>query len=342
MYKLSIITTFYNASNYIFRTLENLKKMENKDIEFIFVNDGSTDNTLKILEEFKLKNKYVLNQENGGVSNARNNGLINAHGEYVLFLDGDDWLDEKIYKKTKKYLNLDNELIKFGLIFTDSSEYYKYNIIKKNKIFNNKNKKDLFLLFLKTSKLNSASNQIIKRDVILNNNIKFRENIKFAEDFDFNLKLFSFANKIILLEECYYYYYQNNNSTTKSLSYDNLIKCLDDALFVYVGMLKDCKDCFFEQDYKDIINRVYNEIKNCIIKLFYAEHISSKTIESLLNKNLFFDNNFLYLKNEMNRYKIKKNAIIDKVVLTKSRLNILIFIVLVKINKLRKKLKRRI
>lgn len=338
MFKLSIITTFYNASEYIYRTLTNLRKMENDEIQFVLVNDGSLDNTLEILNTFRLKNKIVLDQSNTGVSGARNYGLTNAKGEYVLFLDGDDWLDENLYMDTRRYLDSINDVIKFGLVFTDLSQYKSYEIINKDRIIESADKNNIICELLKTSKLNSASNQIIKRETIIKNNIRFKEKIKFAEDFDFNFNLFSSAQRIILLKTCLYYYYQNNNSTTNLYSYDNVTKCLYDAVLVYVEILKNIKNHVTETDYEDVLTRVYNEIKSCFVKVFYIDRISVRVILDVLENQLVMNERYQFLKREIDRYKIIKMSPIDKGLLLIKKLDIIICFCWIK---LKRKLKKR-
>lgn len=118
--KLSVIIPVYNQEKLVVRCLDSIPKR--KDIEIIVVNDGSTDNTLKSLEEYKKKYKklIIINcEENLGVSNARNLGLDIAQGEYVIFIDSDDYVDTKVFKEI-----LNTELNVVDLVF--------YNMIDNN------------------------------------------------------------------------------------------------------------------------------------------------------------------------------------------------------------------
>ena len=104
---ISFIITVYNIEAYIGKCLNELKKIESKDCEFIIVNDGSTDNSLKICQKYILEDKRfrIINKSNGGVSSARNEGLKYATGKWVCFWDGDDWITEGFGDYLLKILN---------------------------------------------------------------------------------------------------------------------------------------------------------------------------------------------------------------------------------------------
>ena len=109
MVKVSLIIPIYNSQDYIARCLDSLLKQTLEDIEIVCINDGSTDKSLEILEEYskKYSNIKVYSKENGGCGSARNMGIDNAEGEYIEFVDSDDILEqdavEKMYKQAKKY-----------------------------------------------------------------------------------------------------------------------------------------------------------------------------------------------------------------------------------------------
>ena len=123
MPKVSVIVPVYNVEKYIDKCLESLVNQTLKDIEIIIVNDGSTDNSIKIVEEYKekYKNKIIyLEKENGGLSDARNYGIQYAKGEYIAFLDSDDYVDRKMYEK------LYNKAIENNSDIVECDFYWKY------------------------------------------------------------------------------------------------------------------------------------------------------------------------------------------------------------------------
>ena len=100
MIVLSVIVPVYNCEKYLKETLESISNQTFKDIEIICVNDGSTDDSVKVVEEFTKQDDRVriINKENGGLSSARNAGLDAAKGKYVAFVDGDDLLDSNAFE----------------------------------------------------------------------------------------------------------------------------------------------------------------------------------------------------------------------------------------------------
>ena len=133
---ISYIIPCYNIQSYLqtcFNSLVKQRVCDNIDVEFIFVNDGSTDNTLSILKEFKLKDSRVtvLDQPNQGVSSARNNGLKYAKGDYVFFLDSDDSLTDDTSLLMYKLYNEYKPDIIVGVCGCMAQEENVVNILKK-------------------------------------------------------------------------------------------------------------------------------------------------------------------------------------------------------------------
>ena len=98
--KVSIIVPVYNVEKYLRKCLDSLVNQTLKDIEIICINDGSTDDSLNILQEYAREhhNVVVIDQENQGVSIARNNGINKAQGDYIGFVDPDDWVEPDMFK----------------------------------------------------------------------------------------------------------------------------------------------------------------------------------------------------------------------------------------------------
>ena len=103
--KFSVIVTMYNIENYIARCLESIINQTYSNIEIMVVDDGSSDNSLEVVNRYR--NDYrlkIITKENGGVSTARNVGIANATGEYIMFVDGDDYIDERTFEILAKKL----------------------------------------------------------------------------------------------------------------------------------------------------------------------------------------------------------------------------------------------
>ena len=97
---ISIIVPVYNVEEYLQRCIDSILNQRFKDFELILINDGSTDNSLKICKEYSLSDSRVkvINKENGGLSSARNAGINIAKGKYIGFVDSDDWINEEMYQ----------------------------------------------------------------------------------------------------------------------------------------------------------------------------------------------------------------------------------------------------
>jgi len=130
MIKLSLIVPIYNIEDYLEKCLDSLIKIKEGKIEIILVNDGSTDGSLDLCLKYRKKDNRIkiINKKNGGLSDARNKGLKEANGEFIWFIDGDDYISD--VDSLFKYLNKDNDIIVFNY-----NEVRNNKVIKKTGIF---------------------------------------------------------------------------------------------------------------------------------------------------------------------------------------------------------------
>lgn len=213
--KVSVIIPAYNTEKYISKCLISLIKQTLKDIEIIVINDGSTDKTFEIISKFALIDSRVkvLSQENKKQGVARNVGTSDALGEYIGYVDSDDWVDldyfEKLYTSAKKY---------------DADIAMATNI----RIGNGKTKKRLHIeseCFVEDlqSKVDVCklmrnpcpTNKIYRAELLKNNNILWPEGI-YCEDKLFTVKAVYYSNGIVTVPNVNYYYFRNPNSTVKN------------------------------------------------------------------------------------------------------------------------------
>lgn len=200
MLKFSILIPIYNVEQYLTYCLDSVINQTYNEIEIICVNDGSTDNSLKILEEYAQKDERIkiINQENQGVSVARNVGIENATGDYILFIDSDDWIDID----TCKILNAKLENKSQDLI-----------------IFNHSVVTNKFTRQIRYSGGNKFAfwAACYKSSIIKNNNIKFPKNIRISEDHFFKYNFLFYAKNIKHIDKYFYFYnLTNENSATKN------------------------------------------------------------------------------------------------------------------------------
>jgi glycosyltransferase involved in cell wall biosynthesis len=210
--KISVIIPMYNSQNYIERAINSVTNQSYKDYEIILIDDSSKDDTVSICNKYLSNNiKLIKLETNKGVSNARNIGINNSSGEYIIFLDSDDWLDSNcLYTIINNFLN--NDLIIYGTNYNRVSGIFKQPLptlgsLSKNDLFS-----DIFLL-LDVSIAHWVTNKAFKSSIIKDNNLSFNTDLKMGEDLDFCLKYIEKVNNIKILDEYLYYYDRTNDGS---------------------------------------------------------------------------------------------------------------------------------
>ncbi len=217
MPKISVIIPVYNAHEYLNRCLDSVVNQTLEDIEIICVDDCSTDDSVKILEKYALKDyriKVIKRTENGGESRARNTGLENVTGEYIAFVDNDDTIDRDFFEKLYKKAIEENADISCG-----DAEYIDYN----GKSFKNKHN----IINIAKNKLYFSNNwwcAIYKTSLIKNDNIILEPGMLISADLIFLIKAVLAANKVVTVENIYYRHYDREDSGfSKVLSKEKIL-----------------------------------------------------------------------------------------------------------------------
>ena len=249
MPKVSVIVPVYNVEKYIARCLNSLVNQTLDDLEIIVVNDGSKDNSEQIIKQFKkdYKNIIYVKKENGGLSSARNFGLIYATGEYVAFLDSDDYVDRSLYKKMyEKAKETNSDYVECDFI-------WKYPDHEKIDVgFRYKDKKEMF----EKARV-VAWNKLIKREIIINNKLEFPVGL-YYEDIEFFYKLLPYINNFSFVEEPLIYYVQRGNSIVNKQDSrtKQIFKVLDNVIEYY-------KKIGLYNEYKAQIEYTYSRLLLC-------------------------------------------------------------------------------
>lgn len=248
--KVSIIIPVYNAGKYIEQCVYTLLNQTLKECEFIFINDGSEDNSKEIIQTYKnLDNRIkIINQKNQGVSVARNNGLNIAKGEYIGFVDADDYIEldmyEKLYNKARED-NCDVILSDWKNEIDGSFISMNYNFPKNTVLDRKFINENIIPYFLESDKLNTACNKLYKNKIIKDNKIKFPEKVSLGEDGIFNMRVFSKAKTLKYIDYIGYYYREVEGSATRNILDKDYFKR---ALEVYKTDIKIM--CDIDIDYK--------------------------------------------------------------------------------------------
>lgn len=217
--KISIIIPVYKPGNFIYDCINSLINQTFKDAEFIFVNDGSPDNVLDILNEYQIRDSRIkiISQENQGISIARNTGLEHAIGEYIGFIDNDDYYEldflENLYNTA---INNDLDIVISRTIEgRDQKKIVKESIFKTNIIYDNTfSRKEFIKNLMLEESLFAVWNKLYKRELVKKNNIQFPTNRDIEEDCMFNLQAFNNASKIMFID--YYGYNYREVLTSES------------------------------------------------------------------------------------------------------------------------------
>lgn len=227
---ISIIIPFYNSCGYLNQCIDCLLKQTYTDFEAIFINDGSSDNYKEIFNMIDDSRIKLIEQKNSGVSSARNNGLKNAKGKYICFLDVDDvYKNNYLEKMVETIVNNDCDVV-----LCNYEEKYKssVNIVKyhwKNEILD---KNDIHNIFIPTllSNLNSLkefNRCLVWRTMIKANiakNIKFDEKVSTAEDLLYLIEIYSLVENIYFLDDSLYIYNRYSGTTLDKFQDDLLNK----------------------------------------------------------------------------------------------------------------------
>ncbi len=265
---VSIIVPVYNAEKYIDRCLHSILNQSYTNIEIVLINDGSSDNSLKIINEYAKKYSFikVYSHENKGVGFTRNFGILQAKGEYIVFVDSDDYIDENyveiLLNSVKNYdavfsgyksITENGEIISVNAL--DQSEWAKY-------------------------KYTGILGKIYKTKYLIQNKI-FYPNYKVGEDLYFALLVINKGAKILTIDYCGYNYVQNSKSVTNSLieKYDML------------PMFQD----LYEKIHQDLENDT--KLFHFYIKAMLYSIILQKSILSSKEMNEMFFNTMKWIKN---------------------------------------------
>lgn len=226
MKKISIIVPIYNTEKYLEKCLESIISQDYKNLEIILINDGSTDNSLSICKKYERKDKRIklINNDHLGVAESRNIGLKYATGDYIGFVDSDDFIDKDMYKTlidfSEKY-NADISMCRF-CYFNDDSEIITE---KSNSQFCKLNSEQA-LNFLLVDKVitNHLTLKLFKKELF--KNILFPKEKKF-EDISTMYKLINKSNKIIYITRQLYYYRVRYDSICKNITLESICDFLD-------------------------------------------------------------------------------------------------------------------
>ncbi len=312
MKKVSIIVPVYNVEKYLAKCLDSLVNQTFKDIEILVINDGSPDNSQTIIDVYQKKYPTLITsfiKENGGLASARNLGLENAHGSYVVFVDSDDWVDKQMIEKLyNKVTETDSDITVCGAYGVIDGENHLLETFKQYSSDMNKN----YIISCA-----GACWQIIKREIFVSHNLHFLEN-HYYEDIAIIPSLGLFANKISYLNDNLYYYLMRSGSIMRRQQYSKKLEDIFDSMehlsqiykkeneydkyymeleYLYIEHLLHAASLrFFEFDKYDQLSKIVKIIKEQYPNWKKNKYYKMQNIKYKIVCSLFYKKRYKLLK----------------------------------------------
>lgn len=292
MAKISIIVPIYNAEKNIKKCLESINEQIalESEIEVILINDGSTDNTDEIVKEYiekHMKNKDVkyFTKKNEGVAKTRNYGLNKSTGDYILFVDSDDYISKDTIKILEPYIQKNIDIIKFKLQRLDETG----KIIERvdGPVFDGITGQEAFNKLYSTDVLiDSPCVYLIKKDIFTKNKLEFKGT--YHEDFGLIPILIILSSKVVSLPDYLYQYIQGQDSITRNDDYDKTLIKMKDCFFHYDRMLKIIENIKLDKITKENIKIYYTNA--ILMKLSNLKENDKKTFIKEMKDRKMYNN----------------------------------------------------
>lgn len=279
MPKFSIIIPVYNVEKYIKKCLDSVFNQTFKNFEVIVINDGTPDKSMDIVKQYDVK---IIEQKNQGQSAARNNGIKTAKGDYLIFLDSDDYWEKELLSEINKSLKNKPDVVRFQMkeIYEEQDGIIEY----KEKGFNGLTGEQAFEEICKYHIVDAACPYAIKRDYWNKNKFEFKQGLV-HEDYGLIPLIIIKANIVNSIEYIGYNYIQRQGSTMNSTSYEKIKKKAED-LFVHYKFL------ISEINKTKLDSRIFKSFvaNSVIIKSCTLKGKDYKEYKKRLNKEKVYDN----------------------------------------------------
>ncbi|MBT2614119.1 MULTISPECIES: glycosyltransferase [unclassified Bacillus (in: firmicutes)] len=299
---ISIIIPIYNAEKYLSKCLISITSQTYKNLEIILINDGSTDQSGFISDQFSEKDNRitVIHKENGGVSSARNLGLKTARGKYIGFVDPDDWVDLKMFESLYKLINENQSDIAACGYLRENPDGVVINKITEPNVFSYNQAEALDAILSEDGFKGFTCNKLFSADIL--QNIVFDEDIHFCEDLLFCCQAISNSNKIVYNSTPHYHYIIHDNNASQSQFSLKKLTALD-ALTRIVNLLSDKEGIQLEKFKNYFMHMNISLLMNGI-----QENKCESNIRKRLKKNLY-----QYKLNELTGKFVKISCAISRI-----------------------------
>ena len=283
--KISIIVPIYNVEKYLSQCIDSILSQTYKNLEIILVDDGTKDSSGIICDDYSKKDNRikVIHQKNQGLSGARNTGLTNSTGDYITFVDSDDFVDNKMFKTMLLAIKEnDADIVECGTIFCDENgNYIKDNTLNEVKIY--KNEYQIKDLLMNEDITTTSWGKLYKKKLFTN--FKFPLG-KYHEDTFTTYKLLHISKKTIVLNQSFYHYRQVNGSIMNS---NFSLKHLDaiEATLERSKFIEKNYPEYKKYDYANIVYSCCKVYERILLSDFYDKKII-KNLQNLIRKYLMY------------------------------------------------------
>jgi glycosyltransferase involved in cell wall biosynthesis len=322
--KVSIVVPVYMVERYLKRCINSILNQTYTNFELILVDDGSPDSCGEICEGYKEKDSRirVFHQENKGVSRARNYGINEATGDYVCFIDSDDWVQGSYLADFFYNGNYNADVYLQGYInkYPDEKLNNQINFIK-NEYYTVQSLKEGYIYSERNNISNSPCFKLFKRDIIKENNIEFDPTICYGEDHLFVLNYFlHIKNMSVSNQAGYYYVHRGNDSlTNKYISHDKLFYYAEKIAVIRKGLIKKFK--IEDEVFEYFVRREFVLYSLLSISSMYSNEsglsksqrkFNLRTYTNYLEKNKFLEN--LHFNNYLHfiLFRVVKSKLLNK------------------------------
>lgn len=284
MKRISIIIPIFNTDKYLRQCVNSILKQKFKDYEIILVDDGSNDESPKICEHYSKRYNFIttIHKENGGLSDARNTGLKYSKGQYILFIDSDDYIFDGALDSIIKILDEKPDvdiifleavkLFEDGRIIPLNDGYYKEAIFMKQQ-------KEVLKHISRLYKFpGSACTKLVKRKLIEQHKLYFEKD-QLSEDVDWTVRVLMAAQTFNYCDSYYYYYRQNRKESITNSQIQKNIHCL---LYIINKWVKNNLKHNYENQFQEYIN-AYMAYEYLIVILMYGK-LSKKDKKMYINE----------------------------------------------------------
>lgn len=276
---VSVVIPIYNSEKVLERCIESVIKQEHSNLDIILINDGSTDKSEEICEEYLKKDSRIryFYQKNQGVSCTRNYGIDVAKGEYIIFIDSDDYIENNMISSLLN--NVDMSICGYSTYYLkdnmDIPYITNYNELEKKVLTQKDFFKHLGYWMLNFNIICMPWNKLFNLKKIRDNNLYFPYDVSYGEDLIFNLKYFDLMQKMFFTPEVLYHYELGNSNSLEGKYKDDIFQQQKEQFIMILSLLKERKQLSYYNK-RNLACYFIGRVEYCIKMLFHEQCLLSK------------------------------------------------------------------